>query len=194
MTVPCHRAHALPPFLAQTKPYIQMMLQTVHNDCSHMDHCITMTVVTWIIARCNTKGPLNTVDASSGLQENYVKLKRDAEANEVLLLAVREQLAVRSGELAQCQLELSEQKGRCSSMEISMNTEVASRERTERELRTAYLQQDAIQGQLDRSDLLVSVACHINKGCPVFSTLNLLLVYLNLVCLGLTLLFSCLSG
>lgn len=84
------------------------------------------------------------------LQENYAKLKRDAEANVVLLLAVREQLAVREGELAQCQQELAEQKGRCSSMELSRNTEVASRERTERELKTAYVQRDAIQGQLDR--------------------------------------------
>ena len=84
------------------------------------------------------------------LQENFVKLKRDAEANEVLLLAVREQLAVRDGELGQCQQELGEQKGRCSSMEVSMNCEVASRERTERELRTAYMQRDSIQGQLDR--------------------------------------------
>ena len=84
------------------------------------------------------------------LQENYAKLKRDAEANVVLLLAVREQLAVREGELAQCQQELAEQKGRCSSMELSRNTEVASRERTERELKTAYMQRDAIQGQLDR--------------------------------------------
>ena len=84
------------------------------------------------------------------LQENHVKLKRDAEANVVLLLAVREQLAVREGELAQCQQELAEQKGRCSSMEISMNAEVASRDRTERELKTAYMQRDAVQGQLDR--------------------------------------------
>lgn len=84
------------------------------------------------------------------LQENFTKLKRDAEANVVLLLAVREQLAVREGELAQCQQELAEQKGRCSSMEISMNAEVASRVRTERELKTAYMQRDAIQGQLDR--------------------------------------------
>ena len=83
-------------------------------------------------------------------QENFVKLKRDAEASEVLLLAVREQLAVREGELGQCQQELGEQKGRCSSMEVSMNLEVASRERTERELKTAYLQRDAIQSQLDR--------------------------------------------
>lgn len=84
------------------------------------------------------------------LQENFVKLKRDAEASEVLLLAVREQLAVREGELGQCQQELGEQKGRCSSMEVSMNLEVASRERIERELKTAYMHRDAIQGQLDR--------------------------------------------
>ena len=84
------------------------------------------------------------------MQENYVKLQRDAEANIVLLLAVREQLTVREGELAQSQQELAEQKGRCSSMEISMNAEAASRERTQRELRTAYLQRDAVQGQLDR--------------------------------------------
>ncbi len=84
------------------------------------------------------------------VQENYVKLQRDAEANVVLLQAVREQLTVRDGELAQSQQELAEQKGRCSSMEVSMNAEMASRERTERELRTAYMQRDAIQGQLDR--------------------------------------------
>ncbi|DBB10139.1 TPA: hypothetical protein ACH3X3_001723 [Trebouxia sp. C0006] len=35
-------------------------------------------------------------------------------------------------------------------MEVSMNAEMASRERTERELRTAYMQRDAVQGQLDR--------------------------------------------
>ena len=79
-----------------------------------------------------------------------MKLQRDAEANVVLLQAVREQLTVRDGELAQSQQELAEQKGRCSSMEVSMNAEMASRERTERELRTAYMQRDAVQGQLDR--------------------------------------------
>ncbi|KAL0031101.1 hypothetical protein WJX77_003837 [Trebouxia sp. C0004] len=84
------------------------------------------------------------------LEEKYVKLQRDAEADVVLLQAVREQLTVRDGELAQSQQELAEQKGRCSSMEVSMNAEMASRERTERELRTAYLQRDAVQGQLDR--------------------------------------------
>ena len=90
------------------------------------------------------------VNLSHGMQENFVKLKRDAEASEVLLLAVREQLVVREGELAQCQQELQEQKGRCSSMELSMNAEVASKERTQRELKTAYMQRDAVQGQLDR--------------------------------------------
>ena len=99
----------------------------------------------------------STADRLLLLQENYIKLKRDSEANEVLLLAVREQLGVREGELAQCQQELAEQKGRCGSMELSMNTEVASRERTERELKTAYLQRDAIQGQLDR--LAVATSC-----------------------------------
>lgn len=83
-------------------------------------------------------------------QEAYTKLKRDAEAKEVLLLAVREQLAVREKELAQNQAELAEQKGRCRSMEGAMNTEIASRERTERELRTATNQTVAVQGQLDR--------------------------------------------
>ena len=133
--------------------------------------------------------PLHSADAFSiGLQENYVKLKRDAEANEVLLLAVREQLAVRSGELAQCQLELAEQKGRCSSMEISMNTEVASRDRTERELKTAYLQRDAIQGQLDRSecqDMLLAtstraVLCLHPDSAAIFGSQRLCLV-LNVV-------------
>ena len=82
-----------------------------------------------------------------------MKLQRDAEANTVLLAAVREQLTVRDGELAQSQQELAEQKGRCSSMEVSMNTETAARERTERELRTAYMQRDAMQGQLDRCSM-----------------------------------------
>ena len=85
-----------------------------------------------------------------GVQEKYVKLQRDAEANVVLLLAVREQLTVRDGELAQSRQELAEQKGRCSSMEASMNAEIASRERTQRELGTANLQRDAVQAQLDR--------------------------------------------
>jgi septal ring factor EnvC (AmiA/AmiB activator) len=90
------------------------------------------------------------------VQEKYVKLQRDAEANIVLLQAVREQLTVRDGELAQSQQELAEQKGRCSSMEVSMNAEMASRERTEHELRTAYMQRDAVQGQLDRYGMLCS--------------------------------------
>ena len=104
-----------------------------------------------------------------------MKLQRDAEANVVLLQAVREQLTVRDGELAQSQQELAEQKGRCSSMEVSMNAEMASRERTERELRTAYMQRDDIQGQLDRygvpcSPLDLSLAaelCNVtwNKVC-----------------------------
>lgn len=67
----------------------------------------------------------------------------------MLLLAVREQLAVREKELAQTQAELAEQKGRCRSMEGAMNAEIASRERTERELRTATQQTDAVQEQLD---------------------------------------------
>ncbi len=108
-----------------------------------------------------------------------MKLQRDAEANIVLLQAVREQLTVRDGELAQSQKELAEQKGRCSSMEVSMNAEMASRERTERELRTAYMQRDAVQGQLDRygmlcSPLELSLAaglCYVHRIRPVMHVL-----------------------
>ena len=102
-----------------------------------------------------------------------MKLQRDAEANEVLLLAVREQLAVRDGELSQCQLELEEQKGKCRTMEASMNLEMASRERTERELKTAHMQRDAIQGQLDRSDWPQSFS-HLTDT-PLAAKLHLLL-------------------
>ena len=116
------------------------------------------------------------------VQENYVKLQRDAEANVVLLQAVREQLTVRDGELAQSQQELAEQKGRCSSMEVSMNAEMASRERTERELRTAYMQRDAIQGQLDRYGMpcnplelsLAAELCCVRRSRPV---MHVLIVY-----------------
>lgn len=114
--------------------------------------CFCIVTYTHISAGPHTSlvpGPASQLTPTV-LQENYVKLKRDADASEVLLLAVREQLAVREGELSQCQQELGEQKGRCSSMEVSMNLEVASRERTERELQTAYMQRDATQGQLDR--------------------------------------------
>ena len=107
------------------------------------------------------------------LQENYVKLKRDAEASEVLLLAIREQLAVREGELVQTQQELGEQKGRCSSMEVSMNLEVASRERTERELKTAYLQRDAMQGQLDRCCCCIQPRpVYLTRVCVLAPTLS----------------------
>lgn len=84
------------------------------------------------------------------MQEGNAKLKRDVEQKEVLLLAVREQLAVREKELAQNQAELAEQKGRCRNMEGTMNAEIASRERTERELRTATQNTEAAQEQLNR--------------------------------------------
>lgn len=95
---------------------------------------------------------LRYTDSTAGMlmQESNAKLKRAVEQKEVLLLAVREQLAVREKELAQSQAELAEQKGRCRSMEGIMNAEVASRERTERELRTAVQQTNAVQEQLDR--------------------------------------------
>ncbi len=120
------------------------------------------------------------------MQENYVKLQRDAEANVVLLQAVREQLTVRDGELAQSQQELAEQKGRCSSMEVSMNAEMASRERTERELQTAYMQRDAIQGQLDRYGMpcnplelsLAAELCCVRRSRPV---MHVLIVYRDAV-------------
>lgn len=106
------------------------------------------------------------------MQEKYVKLQRDAEANTVLLAAVREQLSVRDGELAQSQQELAEQKGRCSSMEVSMNTETAARERTERELRTAYMQRDAMQGQLDRCSMPVGLRLYTSVLLGQFELCN----------------------
>ena len=107
------------------------------------------------------------------LQENYVKLKRDSEASEVLLLAVREQLVVREGELVQCQQELGEQKGRCSSMEVSMNLEMASRERTERELKTAYLQRDSTQSQLDRFCCCIQLRpVYVTRACALAPALS----------------------